>query len=142
MPMYMIIRNICVGALLLLVWGFIFAATVKHAQAEDNTFGPEIKLICGMSEEDYSAIILRPESDYGSHGLIKHVSEEGQPAKTGLLLQFPTEYILVIQTPVGYDSHYINRYNLGYEIMVTINTVGKSIKTGGTCRVYEKEKAK
>ena len=48
MPMYMIIRNVFVGALLLLVWGFIFAATVKHVKAEENKIGPEIKLICGM----------------------------------------------------------------------------------------------
>ena len=57
-------------------------------------------------------------------------------AKSGLLIKFPTEYILVIQTQAGYDSHYINRYNLRYEIMTTINTVGKSLKTGGTCRIH------
>ena len=136
MPMYTILRNIIIGALLISVWGFIFAATFKHVNAEELEVGPEIKLVCGMNQEDYSAILLRPEHEFGSHGLIKHVSEKGQPAKSGLLIQFPTEYILVIPTDAGYNSHYINRYNLNYEIMVTINTVGKSLQTGGKCRIH------
>lgn len=134
--MYNILRNIFVGALLISVWGFIFAATFKHVNAEEPETGTEIKLICGMSEEDYSAIVLRPEHEYGAHGLIKHVTRVGQEAKSGLLIQFPTEYILVVPTEVGYNSHYINRYNLRYEIMITINTVGKSLKTGGSCRIH------
>ena len=131
-----ILRNIIVGALLITVWGFIFAATFKHVNAEELEVGPDIKLVCGFSEEDFSAVILRPNGEYWSVGLIRSLTDPNDTAKSGLLIKFPTEYILVIQTVGGYDSHYINRYNLRYEIMTTINTVGKSLKTGGTCRIH------
>ena len=134
--MKIIIRNICAGALIFTVWALILSATWSMAVAEE--IQPDIKLVCNITEEETNAIILRPEGEYGPVGKLKSITKD-TPATNGLLIKFPEEYLLVVQTPVGYDSHYINRMNLKYHIITTINTVGKSMKTGGFCKIYKKE---
>lgn len=125
-----ILRNTLVGALLLIVWGFVFANTIKAVAEETEEPKKEIYLFCGFSEEDFYAIGINPE-EYKA--IIKHVSWD-KPLG-GYLLKMPEEYIIIIQHKTGYNSYYINRYNLSYDIVFTINTMGKTIQSGGMCRI-------
>lgn len=128
-----LIRNTLVGALLLIVWGFVFANTIKAMADEHEEPKKEIYLLCGFSEEDFYAIGINPD-EYKS--IIKHVSWD-KPLG-GYLLKMPEEYVIIIQHETGYNSYYINRYNLEYEIIFTINTMGKRLQTGGMCRIATK----
>lgn len=128
-----ILRNIFVGALLLIVWGFVFANTIKAMADEHEEPKKEIYLFCGYSEEDFYAIGINPEK---YKAIIKHVSWDKPQA--GYLLKMPEEYVIIIQHETGYNSYYINRYNLSYDIVFTINTMGKTIQSGGMCRIATK----
>jgi len=129
-----ILRNILVGALLVTMWGFLFANTYKLAMAEEPT--PEeqpkdtIYLFCGWSQEDFYAIGLDPE-EYKS--IMKHITWDSPLG--GYLLKMPEEYVIIIQHDTGYNSYYINRYDLSFKIVFTINTMGKTVQSNGTCRL-------
>ena len=125
-----ILRNTLVGALLLIVWGFVFANTIKAMADEHEEPKKEIYLFCGYSEEDFYAIGINPEK---YKAIIKHVSWDKPQA--GYLLKMPEEYVIIIQHETVYNSYYINRYNLSYDIVFTINTMGKTIQSGGMCRI-------
>ncbi len=131
-----ILRNIFVGALLLLVWGFVFASTAKVATAEEpteDTPTQEIYLFCGHSEDDFSAILIRPEKYVA---IMKHITWDKPVA--GYILKMPEEYVIIVQHEQGYNSYYIDRYNLDYEIVYTINTIGKEYQPGGKCRIADR----
>ena len=125
-----ILRNIFVGALLLLVWGFVFASTAKLATAEEPAEDTPIYLLCGHSEDDFSAIAINPDTYVA---IMKHVAWD-EPIG-GYLLKMPEEYVIIIQHDTGYNSYYINRYDLSFKIVFTINTMGKTVQSNGTCRL-------
>lgn len=128
-----ILRNIFVGALLLLVWGFVFASTAKLATAEEPAEDTPIYLLCGHSEDDFSAIAINPDTYVA---IMKHVAWD-EPIG-GYLLKMPEEYVIIIQHEQGYNSYYIDRYNLDYDIVYTINTIGKEYHSGGKCRIADR----
>ena len=128
-----ILRNIFVGALLLIVWGFVFANTIKAMADEHEEPKKEIYLFCGYSQEDFYAIGIKPD-EYKA--IIKHITWEKPQA--GYLLKMPEQYVIIIQHETGYNSYYINRYDLSYEVVFTINTMGKTIQSGGECRIATK----
>ena len=89
-----------------MVWALILSGTWSIAMAEETQ--PDIKLVCNITEEETNAIILRPEGEYGPVGKLKSLTKD-TPATNGLLIKFPEEYLLVVQTPL-FPTHRVYIY--------------------------------
>ena len=64
------------------MWGFIFAPTFKHVNAEELEVGPAHKVSMWFQRRDFSGY-TKTNGEYGSVGLIQ-VLDPNDTAKSGL----------------------------------------------------------